>query len=66
MKVTKDLREMAVTELKVKLAESKKELLKLNVQVAAGTHPSSPGKVKKTKKNIARMNTILQEKGGLN
>lgn len=66
MKIVKELRPLSTEGLNSKLLELKKELLKLNVQVSGGTHPASPGKVKQTKKNIARINTLLKQKGGLN
>jgi len=62
MKVTKELRELSVEEMKNKLKELKKELLKMNVQLSTGANTSSPGKVRQTKKNIARIFTLLKEK----
>ena len=62
MKITKDFRGMAPEELRSKMAELKKELLKLNVEVASGANTSSPGKIKQVKKNVARILTILNEK----
>lgn len=62
MKATKELRELAVKDLKEKVGEFKKELLKLNAQVAGGAAASNPGKIKQTKKNIARALTLLKEK----
>ncbi len=62
MKITKELRGLPVPELLSRLKEFKKELLKLNVEVATGANPSSPGKLKQTKKNIARIFTLIKEK----
>ena len=62
MKVMKDFRALSAKELRARLEEFKKELLKLNVQVATGGNPENPGKVRQTKKNIARILTILNEK----
>jgi len=62
MKITKELRSLGDTELKKRLEEFKKELLKLNTEVAAGANPASPGKMKQTKKNIARILTLLRER----
>ncbi len=62
MKITKELRALSEAEMKSRLGEFKKELLKLNVEVATGANPSSPGRVKQTKKNIARILTLLKEK----
>ncbi len=62
MKVTKEFRDASEADLQEKLKEFKKELLKLNVEAASGVNPSSPGKLRQTKKNIARILTILKEK----
>ncbi|MBU0460159.1 MAG: 50S ribosomal protein L29 [Nanoarchaeota archaeon] len=62
MKIMKELRDLPAEEMKSRLEEFKKELLKLNVEVATGANPSSPGKLKQTKKNIARILTLLNEK----
>ncbi len=62
MKITKELRELSPEELNNRLGEFKKELLKLNVEVATGANPASPGKFKQTKKNLARILTLLKEK----
>ncbi|MBS3120267.1 50S ribosomal protein L29 [Candidatus Woesearchaeota archaeon] len=53
---------MSSSDLHARLGEFKKELLKLNVQVATGANPASPGKLKQTKKNIARVLTDLQRR----
>lgn len=62
MKITKELRGLSVEELNTRMKEFKKELLKLSVEVASGANPSSPGKIKQVKKNIARILTLLKEK----
>lgn len=62
MKIAKELKQLNSEELQERLKEFKKELLKLNVQVAAGTGASSAGKLKQTKKSIARVLTFLKEK----
>jgi large subunit ribosomal protein L29 len=62
MKITKELKQLSEQELASRLQEFKKELLKLNVQVASGANTSNPGKLKQTKKNIARILTVLREK----
>lgn len=58
----KELRTMPVEEIKAKLEELKKELMRENAQVATGTIPKSPGKIKQIKKTIAKILTILNEK----
>jgi len=62
MKINKDLRALSKEELRERLGEFKKELLKLNVQVATGANTANPGKLKQTKKNIARILTVLRNK----
>ena len=57
----KELQQMKEPDLKAKLIELKKELVKLNAKVAVGTIPESPGKLKLVKKTIARINTRLNE-----
>ncbi len=63
MKVMKELHGLSVAELHNRLQEFKKELLKLKVEVGAGTGTKSSGKVKQTKKNVARVLTVLKQKG---
>ena len=62
MKITKEFRGLAREELSSRMMELKRELLKLNVEVASGANTSSPGKIRQVKKNIARILTILNEK----
>jgi len=62
MKILKELRAKNPADIEKQLSESRKELIKLNTQVATGTALKSPGQVRKVKKNIARMITILKEK----
>lgn len=64
MKTTKDLRALALPELELKAGELKKELLKLNVQLATGGTVTKPSKIRTTKKMIARIYSIMTEKGG--
>ena len=61
MKV-KELRLMNEFDLDNKLIELKKELMKLNSQIAIGTAPKSPGKVKEIKRTIAKILSINNEK----
>ena len=59
----KELRVMNELELENKITELKKELMKINSQIAIGTVPKSPGKVREMKRTIARILTI-KRKGG--
>ena len=58
----KELRGMDIESLNVKLLDLKKELIKVNAQIAIGTTPKSPGQVKAIKKTIAKILTVLKEK----
>jgi large subunit ribosomal protein L29 len=44
------------------IIELKNELIKENGQIATGTTPKNPGRIKQIKKNIARILTIRNEK----
>jgi ribosomal protein L29 len=57
---TKELK--SKEDIETQLIELRKELIKLNTQVATGTTLKSPGQVKKTKKTIARLLNELNKK----
>lgn len=54
----KELKLMNESDLNNKITELKKELMKINSQIAIGTIPKSPGKVKEMKRTIAKILTI--------
>tara|TARA_Y100000310_G_scaffold102154_1_gene100359 strand:- start:18139 stop:18363 length:225 start_codon:yes stop_codon:yes gene_type:complete len=58
----KELRTINPQELKTKLEELRKELIKLNVQKSTGTSAKNPKQIKIIKKTIARILTLLQKK----
>jgi len=58
----KDLMDLDKSEYQNKLAEFRKELVKLNAQSATGTAMKNPGMLKQTKKNIARILTRMNQK----
>ena len=58
-KKSKMFKGMGKQELKSKLSELELEMIKLNAQVATGTALKNPGQVRDTKKNIARIKTLL-------
>ena len=62
MKSTKEFRALDPKEIKSRLDELNKELMKENVQISSGTAPKNPGKVRQIKKNRARLLTILKQK----
>jgi len=57
----KELRALGENDLKQRKQELYKELMKDNAQVATGTIPKNPGKLRLAKKTIARINTIFTE-----
>ena len=59
---SKELKVMSELDLKNKELELKKELMKINSQIAIGTLPKSPGKIKYMKRAIAKILTIRQQK----
>ncbi|MBI2135076.1 50S ribosomal protein L29 [Candidatus Woesearchaeota archaeon] len=61
MKV-KEIRGMDKNMAAEKMAELKKELVKINAQVAIGTAMKNPGQIRKIKKTLARIITIEHEK----
>lgn len=58
----KELKSKGREELEKQLEEMRKELIKLNTQVATGTTLKNPGQVRKVKKTIARILTELKTK----
>ena len=58
----KELRAINELDLENKIIELKKELMKINSQIAIGTVPKSPGKVKEMKRTIAKILTIKNDK----
>ena len=59
----KAIREMNEGDLKDRIEQMRTELSKLEVENAKGTLRKESGKIKLTKRNIARLLTILNEKG---
>ena len=58
----KELRALSPQDLQQKMQEMYKELMKDNAQVATGTIPKSPGKIRNQKRTIARIKTLLAQK----
>ena len=59
---SKEIRGMDKNTLNEKILELKKDLIKMNAQVAIGTALKNPGQVRKIKKTIARILTIDKDK----
>ena len=60
MKV-KEIRDLTIEEIKAKLSDKQKELIDLKVKLSMKSLENS-NKIKETKKDIARLFTILKEK----
>ena len=58
----KEIKALEASEVKLKLVELRKELIKLNAQVATGTALKSPGQIKQTRKTIAKILTLMKER----
>ena len=56
----KEIRELSVEELEVKLADLKKDLFNLRLQNATN-QLDNPTRIAEVKRDIARVNTILRE-----
>ena len=61
---TKELRGMDEKTISTKLAELRNELISINAQIAMGTVPENPGKVKEIKRTIARILTVKKQMEG--
>lgn len=61
-KQNKELRALTQNELQNRVADLRKELIKVNAQVATGTIPKNPYQIKNAKRTIARIFTIQRER----
>lgn len=59
----KDLRNMNDDDLTGKLSELKADLSKLKIEVARGTIRKQSGKIRYKRRDVARVLTILRERG---
>ena len=57
-----ELKNLSKEEMKNKMFELKKKLIKLKTQVSRGTPPENPGKIRSLKRNIARILTLQKQK----
>ena len=62
MKIMKELKNLKENEIEKRLAEARKELMKLRSQVASRAALKNPCRIKTLKKTIARLNTIRSER----
>lgn len=56
-----ELKKINPADLKKKLEELKKELMKYNSQISTGTPSENPGRIRSVKKTIAKINMILHK-----
>lgn len=56
-----ELKQMGNDQLKEKLNELRRELLKINTQISTGANPESPGKVKEIKRTVARIHMLTYQ-----
>ncbi len=61
-----ELREMGNEELKEQLNQLQNELAQEKASIASGTQPDNPGGIKEIRRTIARIKTILKERGAKN
>jgi len=61
-KKIKELKGLSPAELEEKMVSMKDELAKEKAQISSGTRAENPGKIKKIRRNIARILTLINEK----
>jgi large subunit ribosomal protein L29 len=59
---SKEIRKMKPEEIEKKLEDLYKEMMKVKMQIAQGTSPEKPGRVKELRRTIARLITIKKER----
>ena len=62
MKSMKELKALSEQDKKSRLSELKKELMQAKAQVATGTSPKNPGRIKIIKRTVARIYTLANQK----
>ena len=60
----KEIMTMSPTEIEQKVIELKQELAKERASIASGTKSENPGKIKKLRRDVARLLTIKRQKEG--
>jgi len=60
----KEIMTMSPTEIEQKIIEIKQELAKERASIASGTKSENPGKIKKLRRDVARLLTIKRQKEG--
>ena len=57
-----EIREMTAEELEDKLSQLQKDLMKVRGVLASGGIPENVGRIRETRRTIARINTLKNEK----
>jgi len=57
------LRELAEKQLEAKLLELRRDILKVRTQVATGASPKNAGQIRRARRTVARIKTILTQRG---
>ena len=57
-----ELKQLNKQTAKEKLNELRKELMKANSQIAMGTMPENPGRIREIKRTIAKLIILIKEK----
>lgn len=60
-----EIRDMNVEEMRAKLRELRTELARARATVAAGGSLENPARIRELRRTIARVLTIMKEKGGV-
>ena len=60
----KEMTSMSPSDLEQKVVELKQELAKERASIVSGTRSENPGKIKKLRRDIARLLTIKKQKEG--
>ena len=60
----KEIMTMSPIEIEQKVIELKQELAKERASIASGTKSENPGKIKKLRRDVARLLTIKRQKEG--
>ncbi len=58
----KDMQKMSKEEITQKLIEAKQELARERATIASGTKSENTGKIRKLRRDIARMFTVMNQK----
>lgn len=58
----KEIAKLGASEIEAKLIETKQELAKERATIASGTKSDNPGKIRKLRRDVAKMFTIMAQK----